>query len=82
VLGAAAFFEGISFAIAFRQFKRLAGSTPFWEFLRRSKDPTTYTVLAEDAAALEQLRSSGAVAALVQVRRGSHPSYDCSLRRR
>ena len=52
VLGAAAFFEGISFAIAFRQFKRLAGSTPFWEFVRRSKDPTTYTVLAEDAAAL------------------------------
>ena len=52
VLGAAAFFEGISFAIALRQFKRLAGNTPFWEFVRRSKDPTTYTVLAEDGAAL------------------------------
>ena len=52
VLGAAAVFEGASFAIALRQFLREAGDTPFWEALHRSKDPTTYTVLAEDAAAL------------------------------
>lgn len=52
VLGAAAVFEGISFAIALRQFRRLAGGTPFWEFAHRGKDPTTYTVLAEDSAAL------------------------------
>jgi cation diffusion facilitator family transporter len=52
VLGAAAVFEGVSFAIALRQFLREAGDTPFWEALHRSKDPTTYTVLAEDAAAL------------------------------
>jgi cation diffusion facilitator family transporter len=52
VLAAAALFEGISFAIALRQFLRQAGATPFWEALHRSKDPTTYTVLAEDAAAL------------------------------
>lgn len=52
VLGAAAVFESISFVIALRQFQRLAGATPFWEFVRRSKDPTTYTVLAEDSAAL------------------------------
>jgi cation diffusion facilitator family transporter len=52
VLGAAAVFEGSSFAIALRQFLREAGDTPFWEALHRSKDPTTYTVLAEDAAAL------------------------------
>jgi cation diffusion facilitator family transporter len=52
VLGAAAIFEGISFAIALRQFKRLAGGVPFWEFAHHSKDPTTYTVLAEDSAAL------------------------------
>ena len=52
VLGAAALFEGISFAIALRQFQRLVGGAPFWEFARRSKDPTTYTVLAEDSAAL------------------------------
>lgn len=52
VLGAAGVFEGISFAVALRQFRRLAGGTPFWQFVRQSKDPTTYTVLAEDSAAL------------------------------
>jgi cation diffusion facilitator family transporter len=52
VLGAATLFEGISFAIALRQFLKLAGDTPFWQAIHRSKDPTTYTVLAEDSAAL------------------------------
>ena len=52
MLGAAAVFEGISFVIALRQFRRLARGTPFWEFAHRSKDPTTYTVLAEASAAL------------------------------
>lgn len=60
VLGAAAVFEGSSFAVALRQFLKEAGDTPFWEALHRSKDPTTYTVLAEDSAALVGL----AVAAL------------------
>ena len=52
VLGAAAVFEGTSFAIALRQFLKQAGDAPFWEALHRSKDPTTYSVLAEDSAAL------------------------------
>ena len=52
VLGAAGVFEGSSFVIALRQFVEEAGNTPFWEALHRSKDPTTYTVLAEDSAAL------------------------------
>ena len=52
MLGVAAVFEGSSFVIALRQFREQAGDTPFWEALHRSKDPTTYTVLAEDAAAL------------------------------
>lgn len=52
VLGAAAVFEGSSFAIALRQFLKQKGDTPFWEALHRSKDPTTYTVMAEDSAAL------------------------------
>ena len=55
VLAAAALFEGISFTIALRQFLKQAGATPFWEAIHRSKDPTTYTVLAEDAAALAGL---------------------------
>jgi cation diffusion facilitator family transporter len=52
VLGAAALFEGTSFSIALRQFLAEAGDRPFWEALHQSKDPTTYTVLAEDSAAL------------------------------
>jgi cation diffusion facilitator family transporter len=55
VLGAAAVFEGSSFLVALRQFQATAGDTPFWAALHRSKDPTTYTVLAEDSAALAGL---------------------------
>ncbi|MGJ7505929.1 cation diffusion facilitator family transporter [Variovorax sp. GT1P44] len=52
VLAAAALFEGTSFAIALRQFRKEVGARPFWRALHTSKDPTTYTVLAEDSAAL------------------------------
>ena len=52
VLAAAALFEGSSFAIALRAFQRERQGRPFWEALHMSKDPTTYTVLAEDGAAL------------------------------
>jgi cation diffusion facilitator family transporter len=52
VLAAAAVFEGISFTLAWRQFARQRGDTPLWQALHVSKDPTTYTVLAEDFAAL------------------------------
>jgi len=55
VLGAAALFEGISFAIALRQFRRESRGRPLWQALRGSKDPTTVTVLAEDSAALAGL---------------------------
>jgi cation diffusion facilitator family transporter len=55
VLAAAALFEGTSFVIALREFLKQAGDTPFWQALDRSKDPTTYTVLAEDSAALAGL---------------------------
>ncbi|MGB7905737.1 MAG: cation diffusion facilitator family transporter [Steroidobacteraceae bacterium] len=52
VLGAAAVFESGSFVIALRQFLKTNRDLPFWRSLKASKDPTTYTVLAEDAAAL------------------------------
>lgn len=55
VLGAAAVFESGSFAVAMRQFLRTNQGRPFWRSLSTSKDPTTYTVLAEDAAALAGL---------------------------
>ncbi len=52
VLGAAALFEGISFMVALRQFLRGLNGRPFWDALHASKDPSNYTVLAEDGAAL------------------------------
>ncbi len=52
VLGSAAVFEGASFAVALYQFRAGNRGRPFWRSLHASKDPTTYTVLAEDGAAL------------------------------
>jgi cation diffusion facilitator family transporter len=59
VLGAAVLFEGISFGIALKQFLGESRGRPFWNALHSSKDPTTYTVLAEDAAALVGLLVAG-----------------------
>lgn len=50
VLGVAIIFDGISFIIALREFNRQRGTTPFWQQVRKSKDPTTFVVLFEDAA--------------------------------
>jgi cation diffusion facilitator family transporter len=52
VLGCAAVFEGISFSVAFRAVWKEKGARPFWRALHASKDPSTFTVLAEDSAAL------------------------------
>lgn len=52
VLAVAALFEGTSFVIALRQFRSEAEGRPFWRALHASKDPSVYTVLAEDGAAL------------------------------
>ncbi|EYS96657.1 cation transporter [Cupriavidus sp. SK-4] len=55
VLGFALVFESISFSIALRAFLQEKGEVPFWRAVRNSKDPTTVTVLAEDATALAGL---------------------------
>lgn len=56
VLGLAVVFEGIVFVIAFRAFQSLKGEEEnFWQAIKNSKDPTTFTVLFEDAAALTGL---------------------------
>lgn len=60
VLALAALFEGASFLIALRQFHRLSAGRPFWSSLQGSKDPSLYTVLAEDGAALAGLAVAGA----------------------
>jgi cation diffusion facilitator family transporter len=52
VLGLSAIFEGISWTVAMRQFRAAKGDLGFLAAARRSKDPTTFTVLFEDSAAL------------------------------
>jgi cation diffusion facilitator family transporter len=55
VLGASALFEGTSLGIALHTFMGEKGDRPFFEALHASKDPATYTVIAEDSAALAGL---------------------------
>ena len=50
VLGVAILFDGTSFVIALRTFNHHRGKTPFWRAVRKSKDPSAFVVLFEDAA--------------------------------
>ncbi len=52
VLGLAFVFEGISWVVAFRQYRAAMGDLGFFEAFRRSKDPPSFMVLFEDSAAL------------------------------
>ena len=52
VLGLALLFEGGSWRVAFEQFRATKGESGYFEAVRRSKDPTTFTVLAEDTGAV------------------------------
>jgi cation diffusion facilitator family transporter len=52
VLGIAILFEGYVWTIAWKEFRAVSGERPFWDEVRASKDPTTFTVLFEDTAAL------------------------------
>ncbi len=52
VLAAAMVFEGVAWTIAFREFNRVRGERGVLEEVRRSKDPTVFTVLFEDSAAM------------------------------
>jgi len=55
VLAAATVFEGISFGIGLHAVFKTKGEKPFWKALHDSKDPGTFTVVAEDSAALAGL---------------------------
>lgn len=52
VLGLAIVFEGTVWTIAWKEFRKVSRGRPFWEEVHASKDPTTFTVLFEDTAAL------------------------------
>ncbi len=62
VLGAAIVFEGFALRTALQEFNKQRGDTPFFEAIVTSKDPTTFTVVFEDTAAM-----AGLVVALVGV---------------
>jgi cation diffusion facilitator family transporter len=54
VLGIAAVFDGGSFVVGFREYKRVVRGrgTPLWTFIKASKDPSLYATLLEDFSAL------------------------------
>lgn len=52
VLGVSFLFEGGSWWTALKEFQLAKGEAGYLEAVRRSKDPTTFTVLLEDTAAL------------------------------
>lgn len=52
VLGLALAFEGTAWTLAYKEFNRSRGSRSFIQEVRRSKDPTVFTVLFEDSAAM------------------------------
>jgi cation diffusion facilitator family transporter len=52
VLALSILFEGTSLVIAFKEFNRLRGEEGMWSAIHRSKDPTSFTILFEDGAAV------------------------------
>lgn len=52
ILGFGILFEGWAWSVAYKEFKKIIGVTPLWTAIKRSKDPTIFTVLLEDTAAL------------------------------
>jgi divalent metal cation (Fe/Co/Zn/Cd) transporter len=52
VLAIAFVIEGTSFFIAMREFTTARGTRPAFEFIRASKDPSLFTIVFEDSAAM------------------------------
>ena len=52
VLGLAVIFEGYSWNVALQEFLASKNEDSFWTAIRASKDPTIFTILFEDTAAL------------------------------
>lgn len=52
VLGLAVLVEGWSFSVALKEFRKAKGPQSSWSYIRSAKDPSTYTVVLEDSAAM------------------------------
>ncbi len=59
VIGFAIIFETIAFSVAYRELRKTKGSLGLIKAIRASKDPTIFTVLFEDFAALVGLLVAG-----------------------
>ncbi len=55
VLGLALVFEGGSWCVALQEFRKAKGRRSYFEAVRHSKDPSLFTVLFEDSAAMAGL---------------------------
>ncbi len=55
VLAAAMIFEGVAWYIAYKEFNKVRGKANWFQAVRHSKDPTVFTVLFEDSAAMAGL---------------------------
>jgi cation diffusion facilitator family transporter len=55
VLLAAMAFEGWAFSVALKEFREIKGDRTYWQAVKESKDPTVFTILFEDSAALAGL---------------------------
>jgi len=62
VLVFAMIFEGAAWWVAFREFRKTKGKLSYFKAVQRSKDPTVFTVLFEDSAAM-----LGLLAALIGI---------------
>ncbi len=52
VLGVSLIIEGFSFRVALKQFRIARGDLGSWEYIKRAKDPSTFTIVLEDSAAM------------------------------
>jgi cation diffusion facilitator family transporter len=52
VLGFSLLIEGGSFMVAMKQFLQAKGDMGAWQFIKKSKDPSLYTIVLEDSAAM------------------------------
>ena len=67
VLGLSFLFEGASWLVAFRAFRAENRGSSLLDAVRRSKDPTVFTVLLEDSAALTGLLIAGVGLACAEI---------------
>lgn len=74
VLGLAMLFEGAAWWVAFHEFRKTKGALSYLKAIQRSKDPTVFTVLFEDSAAMLGLFAAFIGIALAQIT--GNPVFD------